>query len=485
VQQALNRLRAANEEMRRAGGQPQAGQQNPEQARRAAEQLRDATNLLGGAQKQQASGKLDSLSREAGRLTKEESAQADRIRSLAGQQDENNEPTPAQMAARAEERNKLAQERQQLSDDLSHLEKGLRDTARQLAPNQPDTSSKLRDALSEMDQSDLGNRVQRTADWLRRGINPNSNGTESEIGSGLKKLNDQVRQAQQGMGSEPNGQSKTGQGTQTAALDHVERLRSEIQGLSSGRQLNGQQPGQGRQPGQGGQQQGQRGQTGQQGQQGQAGASGQAQSGQQRGVSQAGGQQANGQGGQQSGGGAAGDQQANGQGWRQGGQRGVRGDRQVGESGDIGNGDPRGGGGGVITYNVNTGNNKFDQTRQRASAPDNTLNPADTERIIRQGMQELNQLRQSAKNDPSALREIQDLVKEMQQLDPSRFPGNPEMVEQLHTQVLNDVDKLELQIRRNSDDPQTGQVRTSKTPTVPPGYQDAVAEYFRQLGKGK
>ena len=58
-------------------------------------------------------------------------------------------------------------------------------------------------------------------------------------------------------------------------------------------------------------------------------------------------------------------------------------------------------------------------------------------------MQELNQLRQLAKTDPAALREIQDLVKEMQQLDPSRFPGNPAMVEQLHTQVLNDVDKLE------------------------------------------
>ncbi len=103
--------------------------------------------------------------------------------------------------------------------------------------------------------------------------------------------------------------------------------------------------------------------------------------------------------------------------------------------------------------------------------------------MIRQGLQELNQLRQLAKNDPAALREIESLVKEMQQLDPSRFPGNPEMVEHLHTQVLNDVDKLELQIRRNSDDPQVGQVRTSKAPAVPAGYQDAVAEYYRRLGK--
>ncbi|HEY6375642.1 MAG TPA: hypothetical protein VIX90_08975, partial [Edaphobacter sp.] len=167
VQQALNRLRAADEAMRRAGeqpqnGQPQGGQQGSEQARRAAEHLREATNLLGGAQKEQAFGKLDSLSGEAVRLAKEEAAQADRIRSLASKQDavrqdENNELTPEEMAARAQERNKLAGDRQQLSDDLSHLEKGLRDTARELAPNQPGTSSKLRDALSEMDQSDLSN----------------------------------------------------------------------------------------------------------------------------------------------------------------------------------------------------------------------------------------------------------------------------------------------------------------------------------------
>jgi hypothetical protein len=111
--------------------------------------------------------------------------------------------------------------------------------------------------------------------------------------------------------------------------------------------------------------------------------------------------------------------------------------------------------------------------------------PPDSERAINQGLQELNHLRQLAKDDPAALREIQDLVKEMQRLDPSRFPGNPEMVEQLHTQVLNDVDKLELQLRRNADDPQPGQVRTSKAPTVPPGYQDAVAEYYRRLGRAQ
>ena len=467
VEQALNRLRAANEEMSRAGGQaqngqPQGGQQGSEQARRAAERLREATNLLGGAQKEQASGKLDSLSREAGRLAKEEGVQAARIQSLAGQaqQDANGEPSQEQMTARIHERNRLAEERQQLSDDLSHLEKGLRDTARELAPNQPGTSSKLRDALSEMDQSDLDNRVQRTADWLRRGINPNSNGTEEEIASGLKKLSEEVRQAQQGMGAERDG-SKAGQGTQTAALDHVERLRSEIQSLSSGRGQGSQRSTQEGQQGEGSQQTIQGGRSGQQqgGQQGQA-----------QGRQQAGGQPITGQqlGGRQGG-----------QGTSQGvGQRG-------GDIRDLGNDTPRGGGGGIVTYNVNTGNNKFDYEGRRESAENSAPVLPDSERTIDQGLQELNQLRQLAKNDPAALRKIQDLVKEMQRLDASRFLGNPAMVEQLHVQVLNDVDKLELQLRRNADDPQPWQVRTSKSSTVPAGYQDAVAEYYRRLGKGQ
>jgi hypothetical protein len=165
------------------------------------------------------------------------------------------------------------------------------------------------------------------------------------------------------------------------------------------------------------------------------------------------------------------------------GQQGHQGDNwHDPRSGDIGNYTPQGGGTGTAVWNVNTGDNKFDSSR-RAVAPDKTSIPGDTQRTIQQGLGELNKLRELAKNDPAAQKEIQGLVKEMQQLDPSRFPGNPEMVEHLHTQVLNDVDKLELQIRRNSDDPQPGQVRTSKAPAVPAGYQDAVAEYYRRLGK--
>ena len=175
VQQALRRLQEAADAMKRSTGP----QQSADAARRAAEQLRDAANLLAGTQQQLASGEVDSMAHEAARLKDEEHAQSQRIDKLANQQQNNSTSDLTGTMARIRERDRIAQERQQLSDDLSKLEKGMRDSAREMAPNQPGVAKQLRDALTEMDNSDLDNHAQRTADWLRRGINPNSNGTES------------------------------------------------------------------------------------------------------------------------------------------------------------------------------------------------------------------------------------------------------------------------------------------------------------------
>ena len=143
----------------------------------------------------------------------------------------------------------------------------------------------------------------------------------------------------------------------------------------------------------------------------------------------------------------------------------------------------RGGGGtDIANYNVDTGGQRYNTTRD-PNAPRVGQNPADTQRVIDQGVSELRQLRSMAKSDPAALKQIEELEKEMQKLDPSRSKGNPEMVEALHAKVLNDVDKLELQLRRDPN--QAGQVRTAKSPSVPAGYEDAVAEYYRRLGKGQ
>ena len=46
------------------------------------------------------------------------------------------------------------------------------------------------------------------------------------------------------------------------------------------------------------------------------------------------------------------------------------------------------------------------------------------------------------------------------------------------------IEQIELQLRRLLDD-QAGGVRSGSAEPVPPGYSDAVAEYFRRLSKEK
>jgi hypothetical protein len=146
--------------------------------------------------------------------------------------------------------------------------------------------------------------------------------------------------------------------------------------------------------------------------------------------------------------------------------------------------DARSGGGhnsdGTAWNNLNTGNNRYDQQGQTTAPPDSSGNPADTERTFRQSMRALNQLRQMVRDDPEAAKEVAELARQMQLLDPSRFPGNPAMLEQMHREVLSSVDRLELKLQH---DAAATQARTGKSSAVPSGYQDSVAEYYKRLSK--
>jgi hypothetical protein len=477
IQQALSRLGQATDAMKRNGS---SQQQNAEAAREAADRLHDATNLLAGSQQQLASGKLDSLAHEAGRLSQEERAQAGRVDKLANQQkesesgdansgdstsDDGSKVDLQSMMARMHERDRLADDRQQLSNDLSRLGKNLRDAAREMAPNQPGVAQKLRDALTEMDDSDLDNHVQRTADWLRSGINPNSNGTESEIAQGLQKLNQQLQQAQSAMNQGKSGTHGQGESDQTAALNQLERLRSQIDAM--GRNQNADGP-----AGQIGHSQNsqlsrqgdQRSGNGDLGNRNSTPSGSPGQNGQPRDWASA--QQPLNRSAQPGSPGTAfgGQNSAN----RNSG--GPSGDTRYGGAAD-----------GAVWGNFDTGNNTPQFRGQHQPAPaDASGNPGDTERTFDQGVHELNQLRQMVRDDPQAAKGVADLTKQMQNLDPRRFPGNPAMVEQMHQEILSAVDKLELQLQREGA---ASDAHTGKPATIPAGYQESVAEYYRKLSK--
>jgi hypothetical protein len=402
IQQSLDRLRQATDDMRRATSQ----QQSDAEARRAADRLKEATDLLGGMRRQQTSARVNSLADETSRLAKEQADQSERIHQIFGRQGE---------LSGVQDRRQLADDRQRLADELGSLEKKLQDTARELAKDkQIAASTKLRQALADMQQSELRLRMQRSANWMRRGVDPNTNGTEPEITAGMQRLEKGVRDTQQAMGAGPPQENDSQQGLQTA-LDRVERLRKQIDSLTRN--------------GQGGQQAGQQGQGGQTGQ-------------------------------------AA------------GGPVGGPGAR-IGDGGYGGywNGGPRGPYYGPPDWWTNL------PPAERPALPDNY--PIPPQRAYEYSLRELEQLRQAVRDDPEMSRQVQDLIRQMQGLYPNRHPGNPELVEQLHSEVLATVDKLELQLRRQLDDKQSGQVRSGDSQPVPAGYEDSVAEYYRRLSKNK
>jgi len=444
IEQALNRLRAAGDSMKRSG----SSQQSTDAERRAAQQLKEATNLLAGTQQQLASGKLDSLARKADALAGQERAQAGRIDKLVkdAEQADPNQVDLAGMMARRQELNRLAEERQQLSNDLSGLQKDVRDTARETAPNESGVAKMLRDALTEMDESDLDNHVQRTADWLRSGINPNSNGTESEIAQGLQRLSRQLQQAEQQIDKHKPGLQSSTQDDETAALDQVERLRSQIEAMAvahGGRRAIGQN-----------------------------GKGDPAQSGQRSELQSS----TNGQSTVQAG--ALSRESGDRPGQRN--EKGIeRGANPDGQNGEVRSGGGRGADG-TAWNNINTGNNRYGQPGVAPDATNTSSDPNDPGQTYQEGMRELNRLRQIVQRDPQAAKDVAELARQMQQLDPSRFPGNPAMVEQMHQEVLSSVDRLELQLQH--DGASIG-ARTGKPYTVPQGYQDAVAEYYRRLSR--
>jgi hypothetical protein len=455
IAQALNRLQQAINTMRNSSD-PERDRTN---AQHAADQLRQASNLLSATQRRLASDKVDSLAREAERLSHEQSIQAGRINKFAGQDVPNVTDLNA-MLTRRRELTQLAQDRQQLSDDLSNLQRSIRGTAREMAPNQPGAAQSLRYALTEMDNSDLDNRTQRTADWLRRGVDPTTKGTEDQIAQGLTKLSQQLQQASKGMSQAKQREEESTEQDRAEVMDQLERLRNQIESMtrSSGDNSRAGQNGPADQSGQ----------PDQNTQLSRNGHVGSGQTGEQQGLnsSQLGRNQRS----------PSGTNSA---------QDLLRADLGNQNSG-VQNGEVRdaGGGsaGGTVWNNINTGNNHYGHPRRQSAPTDAAGNPPDLEGAYQQGMHELSRLRQRIKEDPQTVRDITELTRQMQQLDPSRFPGNPAMVEEMQRQILNSLDRLELQLQHDGISPQA---RTGRSYSVPPGYQDSVAEYYRRLSKSQ
>jgi hypothetical protein len=362
--------------------------------------LREATDLLGGMQQQDAAGRLNSMAQTADQLAARQKQQADHVRDLMAQQNAARASGKPPDYPSAQEIDKMVNDRQQVSDDLSRLTQQMRTAARELAPTQPAASGKLRSALDGMDENDLGTRMQRSSDWLRSG--DFSDPAETALTSDLQKLGQQVGDAARALGS---AQHTSEDAALNRAMDDLSRLRDQLAGLggrpnsqpgkqgqpgasSPNRQAQatvnpGQPVGQGRASGQGQGQQG-AGSTGPRGQGG-----GQAvKAVKVKEVKAAGGPGGSG---------------------RQPHRRSGQAIRPVADQSRSQRG--------MAAYD--TGNTRISG---QAVAPQQGPNPADTQRQIDQGLNLLNQVRAAVQDSPEARQQLQSLIDQMRNLDPKPFP---------------------------------------------------------------
>ena len=350
LRQALERLEQATRDMRRAD------QQSDAEARRAAERLQEARDILRGLRSQESRQQLDELAAASEGIAVRQRDLAGRIRQQYGHL------KPGEVAKNADRKRdqQLAWEKERIAGEYQRLERALQDATRELAAGQRSASSKLRDALGELQKEEVGLKLKYGAEWIRRGYGSYALPREESVTSALEGLRDRLREAQSAMN---RGGAKPGDVEQ--ALAQVERLRGQLDGMSRG--------------------------------------------GEQSAIN--------------------------------------RGDVRAPEPG-------------------------------AAEAPA----PSEIERSLRQGVRDLASLRSSLRENPEMVRDLDELVREMQRLDPKQFPGNPELVERLRSQVLPGLEQLEIQLRRQLD-ASAGQPRYAGSEPAPPGYADRVAEYFRRLSR--
>lgn len=116
----------------------------------------------------------------------------------------------------------------------------------------------------------------------------------------------------------------------------------------------------------------------------------------------------------------------------------------------------------------------------RSASP--SQDPAAFARAYQDAVRELTRLRGTLAEAPDEARELEALLSEFRRYDPRRTPGNPALLERMRAQFLAELDRLELQWRRRLGEAAEA-ARTAAGEPAPPGYAEAVAEYFRRLSR--
>ena len=93
----------------------------------------------------------------------------------------------------------------------------------------------------------------------------------------------------------------------------------------------------------------------------------------------------------------------------------------------------------------------------------------------------MSQLREFIRNHPEYGNDVLQL---MHAMNPA-YVNDAELSQRIGREIIPQMERLELELRRQLDEKNADQVRSAGSEHLPPGYSDAIAEYFRKLSKNK
>ena len=461
LEQIIQQLDQATRDMQSNASESQGqSSQNSASAQRAQERLDEALRQLSQQRQQQTASGLAEIAERAERLSNEQKKIAERLREDMVKALEKQGADEAASGIRSRLRStlsplealELSEQKKAMQEELQAIESEMQESIRSLDRAQRETTRTLREALGNLQQNEVATRLRVSAEYIRRGLAPHTVQTEEVVTRALEDLERKTREAKRLARAEGAGEQQ-GLERSLAQLESLRRRLEQAAGLDPNRHGQQGQQGRGQQGQQQGQQQAQSGQSGRQGQQDQQGA----QAGQQP-------------GGQQS----AQPQQGQGQG--QGG-----GANQRGQRGQIAQGGRRGGPQQSIGGASNYGNPRYpggigvwdDEMRR------------EMERALGEGARSMPRLSRDLRTGGIYKADLAEIQKFVRELGGENFKGNLKLLAQEYRRMLNLLEQLELQVRRQVETEGGGQVRAEVNTPVPEQYREAVAEYFRRLSRGR
>ena len=428
LNQASRALSQAARDMQQASSQSSSDGRS--ERARALERMKEASNLMSGQQNQRDQEALQELAQSAQQMTRQQEKIAEDTGKLARENPAGTEVDDSVI----EQVREMLREKQKLLENLRDLERKTNESAGRMSASQSKASKELRGAAASIQEERMADKL-RQGSWLsQRGMWSMAAPVEDDLRSDLEALSERIRDAQGAL------QPGSSEDKLREALEAAQRVRQGLESMEGQRQ--GEQGQQGEQSGQGSQQQNQAGSQ---------------QNGNQPGSRPGDSQSAN---SQSQGGGSVGS------------RLGVPSENQ------------RGGMAGRWTGGYRGGDRNAGDLR---ASPATQLTPEER--------RQLDEMYRSLAGDAINLQElladsedfdkmVQELVRAMQNLDPGRFRGNPDLLARERENLIGRWKELELRLSRELKlSGAEESVRIASQERVSEKYRSLVEEYYRSLSR--